>query len=148
MQKNGSLPDKVSLWKLRQCWAEEKRSSYTHTTWCVSVIILACHPLREKKNEKIYHSKIQGRSWHLQLPSLLSLSWEDIGSTACFQPAKYAATIAAYFYKKKKRNQLQWVVENANDKCCFAKHTFFTMYGTSLKYSDLSEWIEITYILT
>lgn len=24
----------------------------------------------------------------------------------------------------------------------------FTMYGTSLKYSDLSEWIEITYILT
>lgn len=68
-------PTRSICWKLRQCWTV-KNAPAPHK----SQYVLQYHPCIPPimRKERMLPLKVQGRSWHLQLPSLLSLSWEDI----------------------------------------------------------------------
>lgn len=70
--------------KLRQCW-KVKNAPATHTSHNVSQLS-SLHATHYKKKESSTTQEFKADpgicSYHL----LLSLSREDIGSTACFQP--------------------------------------------------------------
>lgn len=78
--------------KLRQCW-KVKNAPATHTSHNVSQLssLHATHYKKEKK--KFYHSRVQGRSWHLQLPSFAQSEsgrhWKYCLPSTCGRLATY-----------------------------------------------------------
>lgn len=60
--------------------------------------VLQYHPCMPPimRKERMLPLKVQGRSWHLQLPSLLSLSWEDIMYRS-FPTCRWSATHSSMF---------------------------------------------------
>lgn len=130
---------------------QKKNAPATHTRHDVFQLssLHATHCVRKKKRENL---PLKNSRQILALAATIIAQFE-LGrhrKYCLLSACKRLVTIAAYFYKKKKKKEISCseLLKMLMISVALQNILSFTMYGTSLKYSDLSEWIEITYILT